>query len=182
MIDVSKWRETQKAVHATAKEKGWWDEPRPDGAIFALIHSELSECLEYLRNGNQPDDHCPELDGATVELADAAIRIMDYAEHRGFDLQEWMEGVIADGDMLAEEGSDYIPDDDGSALFMIHYAVSAAGDACVRGKHHSKDLLAVVSLAILDMANARGWDIWHAIEVKAAYNKTRPVKHGGKKF
>lgn len=96
-------------VHSTAIDKGWWNEPRNDGEIIALMHSELSEALEALRHGNPPDDKIPEFTGVETELADVIIRIMD-------------------------------------------------------------------------MVPARKWRIAEAIVAKMEYNKSRPVKHGGKKF
>lgn len=97
-------------VHENAREHGWWDEPRTDGEIVALIHSELSEALEEMRDGKPPiyiEDGKPK--GVGVELADAIIRILDYC---------------------------------------------AAADI----------------------------DIERAIYIKHQYNKTRPYKHGGKRF
>jgi hypothetical protein len=52
------------------------------------MHSELSEALEALRNGNQPDDHIPEFTGAEAELADVVIRIMDVAAAKGWRVAE----------------------------------------------------------------------------------------------
>ena len=75
-----------KYVHQNAVEHGWWEEPREDGTLIALIMSEAAEALEALRKGNWPDEHCPQFSGAEVELADVVIRIMDMAEARGWDV------------------------------------------------------------------------------------------------
>jgi NTP pyrophosphatase (non-canonical NTP hydrolase) len=106
---VTEFRNKAQAIHATARAKGWWDGERNDGELLALCHSELSECLEAIRHGNPPDDKIPAFNGAEAELADTVIRIMDFAQ-------------------------------------------------------------------------ARGWNLAEAIEAKIAFNQTRPVKHGGKKF
>ena len=93
-------------VHELARKKGWWDgvaTPRnPVGlpmsaaeilSKIALVHSELSEAVEIVRD---PDpslmfwrnfataDGKPE--GFGVELADAVIRIFDLAGALGIDI------------------------------------------------------------------------------------------------
>ena len=87
-------RELQKEIYKSAVEKGWWDNPdRVFGEVITLIHCELSEAFEEYRN-SQPfgdvriENGKPE--GIPVEMADAIIRILDWAESEGVD----MEAVI----------------------------------------------------------------------------------------
>lgn len=58
---------------------------------IALIHSELGEMTEGVRKPHA-DEHCPEFTSEEVELADAVIRILDYAG--AFDLR-LAEAVLA---------------------------------------------------------------------------------------
>ena len=82
---LTSWREVQKEIHQNAVDKGFWKEPRNEGEIIALIHSELSEGLEALRT-DAMDDKIPSYKGIVAELADAVIRIMDYAEGFEYDV------------------------------------------------------------------------------------------------
>lgn len=72
--------------HKIAIDKGWWDDDRSDGEIIALIHSELSEALEGLREGNPTSDKIPPSSSVEEELADVLIRIFDWAGKRQFDI------------------------------------------------------------------------------------------------
>jgi len=78
--------ELAEDIHAWACVKGFWDDDRGAGECIALMHSELSEALEAERHGNPPDEHCPEYDSVTIELADCIIRILDYAGAHDLDI------------------------------------------------------------------------------------------------
>jgi DNA polymerase-3 subunit epsilon len=75
-------------THETAKAKGFWDKPREDAVLIALMASELFEAFEAVRHGNPPDDKIPEFSGYEAELADCIIRIMDAAAARGLRVAE----------------------------------------------------------------------------------------------
>lgn len=70
----------------------WWHDietglpiKRNKGELLMLIVSEISEAMEGERK-NLMDDKLPHRKMAEVELADAMIRILDYAGAYGFDL------------------------------------------------------------------------------------------------
>jgi len=92
-------REWQKKIHENAVAHGWHDKPRSDGEIIALVHSELSEALEEIRNHRafteiyfEPDkEGIPKPEGAAVELVDAVIRILDALALKKVDAEEVLE-------------------------------------------------------------------------------------------
>lgn len=78
--------------HIHQRNHRWWHDPitgeqviRNRGELIALMHSELSKCLEGERK-QAMDDHLPHRRQAEVELADTIIRICDYAGAFGYDL------------------------------------------------------------------------------------------------
>lgn len=100
-----------EAAHTRARASGFWDPigysqamsetgvPDPDEPLcplgemaiaqkVALIHSEVSEALEALRDGHihMTRGECGKPEGFVVELADAIIRIADVAGAMKLDL------------------------------------------------------------------------------------------------
>jgi len=111
-------KQLQKLCHKIAVEKGFWGKiclcktpeiykgynnkyvpfclkckkrtikVRNNAEMIALMHSELSEALEELRK-----KHC-KMELVGEELADCVIRILDFCEGRGIDLQTLLEKKI----------------------------------------------------------------------------------------
>lgn len=85
-------KDIQVEAYALAKSKGWWNCQRSVIECLCLMHSEISEALEEIRNGRQPAELYYEAGGKPcgfgIELADTIIRICDLAEHCGLDLGE----------------------------------------------------------------------------------------------
>ncbi len=83
----------QYAAAAHKANAKWWQDiqtgeriERNKGELLCLIHSEISEAMEGERK-DLMDDKLPHRKMAEVELADALIRIFDYAGAFGYDLE-----------------------------------------------------------------------------------------------
>jgi NTP pyrophosphatase (non-canonical NTP hydrolase) len=72
--------ELVREAHGTALDKGWWVFERRPLEVHALIHSEIAEATEALRDGK--------IGLEAEELADAIIRIADYFGYRKWDLSQ----------------------------------------------------------------------------------------------
>lgn len=86
------------AVECHEENARWWHDlrtgerlDRNKGELLMLIVSEIAEAMEGERK-SLVDTHLPHRSMAEVELADALIRIFDYAGAFGYDL----DGTVAD--------------------------------------------------------------------------------------
>lgn len=107
VADVERFIESidliSKAIHWNATEKGFWEGDQDnDGLKIALIHSELSELLEGIREGNPESKKISGFSNAEEEGADILIRLCDLFKKRG-----WRLGEATIAKMLYNSGRPY---------------------------------------------------------------------------
>ena len=80
----------QQIAYSMSLDKGFAEEgkERNDAELIALMHSELSEALEALRDGNPESEKIPKFTSVEEELADVFIRILDYSGEHNLRLGE----------------------------------------------------------------------------------------------
>lgn len=161
-------------IHAYNRAAGWWDNPRPLTTFTALITSELCEAME-----EGPDKHLPEYPTYMVELADAAIRILDMAGGMDIDLSVPTDEYHSSWEVDITE--DIVP--------LIVYSGSTLFEYARKDKeaeYHKG--LAYLYQAIWTVADANDIPLATIIDKKVEYNKNRADhkrenrnKPGGKK-
>lgn len=154
----------------------WWEDidtgkpiNRNKWELLALVISEVSECLEGERKGIM-DDKLPRRRMAEVEMADAYIRLPDFAAGFGIPVFE-------------DELLDPIPSNKGEALFRLIHMVVRIGDSAT-------GVWINTSLSFIRAyCKEHDYDLMGAFEEKMNYNAHREDhKHearriaGGKQF
>lgn len=98
--------------HAASVRGGWWHDVKTQaplvrnrGELLMLIVSEVAEAMEGERK-DLMDDKLPHRKMAEVELADAFIRIADYAGGFGYDL----EGAVREKMAYNAQRADHKPE------------------------------------------------------------------------
>jgi hypothetical protein len=111
--------------------------------------------------------------GIPVELADTIIRVADFAAFRSLDLNVEYEKLPA-----GRSAQDFE-----EALAESNYWISLIWWAHKQRDEGGLAFKLVKSVdCILLMCEYKGIAIEKAIEIKTAFNRTRPVRHGGKKI
>lgn len=194
-------------AHSAAKAKGFWDQERNTGELLMLIVSECGEALEAHRKGRiaKNRDLLNSFNVAERMMANGLVTIvrgkprqpgsvtteetMDFKELFEFLLKDTFEDELADiviriadlcggyGLEINEEPFDdiwnerLIPE---QLFLLVGYLYNARmGD----GEIGSFNLGGAVSLCFF-IAETHGIDLWRHIELKLAYNETRPRLHG----
>lgn len=177
-----------KESYEIAKEKGWHDKLVSFAEYIANIHAELSEAWEEWRNNRGLDEiyyecnkseeercnidlECQCCDfskpsGIPIELADVVIRICDMfgeCEKKGFNFDEVIPAFIKSNPIEFTDFSQFIN--------QCHKVISK-GTLCS---------LKAIIIKIEEYCKHNYIDLEQAIELKMAYNKTRPYRHGNKR-
>lgn len=178
-MNTAELNELAQYVHK-CNEK-WWQDPvtkqrieRNKGELLMLVITELAEACEGERK-NLMDDKLPHRKMAEVEMADAAIRLLDFAAGFGYKL------VYVD--VLIDEK---MPDNKGKLLLDICNQIVLAGDTEYL-QHHIHISWAIG--AIQAYCIKFDYDLYGAIKEKLAYNSLRAdhthearLKAGGKQW
>lgn len=94
-------------------------------------------------------------------------------------------------DVAASKGFWDEPQDDGRQICLMHAELSEALEAFrfdnppsekIPEFSHAEEELADCIIRIFNFSQSKGFNVVGAMIAKNAYNKTRPHKHGGKKF
>lgn len=141
-----------KLSHEAAKSKGWWEEPKTPVETLALVITEITEAIEEIRNGHEPNE----------------------TYYSGKIKWNFNDGTKAGEMTIIEPGYGevkfYDPEQFGTESLMVNKPEgipSEIADAIIR---------------LCDFCGYYGIDIEHAIQEKMEYNKSRGHKHGGKKL
>lgn len=185
-------------AHRHAREKGFYDANLDDDEILSLVIEEIGEAIaadrrgmidntalykSYIEKGQtQKKAYTHSLKGTLAEeLADIAIRLLDFAGYKNIDLSCPEEDVdemkstqetcyrifllkqfttMRFAFKLSKELNRYIDNDDVSEMKECFY----------------------VHLMLLNsFAKSKGIDLLYHIEQKMEYNTSRPKKHGKKR-
>lgn len=182
-----------KEAHGISRDHGFWENPPSVERSVNLMHSEVSELLEDLRDGKPITlfEFLPLAEGQTLgkpvgpvsELADVVIRLLDFAGAHGLSLH----GTVDFATFAHNTDADgWISDMHSSLVAIVRehqsfpLSLSLAQVPAMRESWKARMAPKVFAAICVVFACAEAHEIplFHAIDVKMAFNKSRPRKHG----
>lgn len=175
------FNELSKQIYAQNKEVGWWDDPnRCVLQTIQLVNTELAEATEGDRK-NLMDDHLPHRKMLEVELADAAIRLLDLGGRYNL---AWLHYVGIGTTTISK-----VAKNTASLLLDVTFSVCAFAEDYATTGDLSDYYYSVCLNKLVSIAEKTGSDLEGAIMEKLAYNKSRldhkrenRSKEGGKAY
>lgn len=172
MID---YKELQSEIRAWAINKGWLDidaDPRPLNELLMLIVTEVAESVEAHRAGDPPctRDGMEHLSHMAEELADVTIRLVQMADEWGItvagSMTPYFEGVV------------------GMTPLQMHWGIVRCAinfEEAAEGSFKAMQSVEVEMMRLLGaveyVAHTLDVNLKEAVELKMAFNWTRPHKH-----
>lgn len=187
----------ERAAIVHKNNEKWWVDlntleriDRNKGEMLMLVLTELAEAAEGIRK-NLKDDHLPHRPMAEVELADAEIRLLDFAGGFGFVIDSNLVNSIYEEDIEDVFEKYEIPRNQLEGLLDVATPVIFLKEE-LKGNMvlgtSIEDLLTACIFCIRAFAYLHGYDIEGSYHEKLEYNKTRKDhsieerrKEGGKK-
>lgn len=190
-MTIQNFNELSKAIHLNNVEKGFWDSERNMGELFMLIVSEISEALEAHRKGRfanvglynealkneiVPNEAFLKFIKDTVgdEMADVAIRLMDYCYHIGLQFDD---NYIESSQMIGA-----VPKNFGDSLMRLSgsvYWVWMVASGYTRFTTEDQvNKVADAFAFLLSICEKFQIDLPLHIQLKMKYNATRERLHG----
>ena len=169
-----------QVAHADAKAKGWWDEPRNTGEILMLVVSECGEALEAHRSGKRAEleefQKHEMLHGVSVNKLNFEVLIKDTFEDELADIVIRIADLCGAKEIRLREIGPSYPEDAhaniGMALLHVSIFIGKFWE------HGGSQFLDNAIQVVFGIAHNNGIDLWRHVELKLAYNRTRPQKHG----
>ena len=192
-----KFNELRDKAYECAKAHGWHGHELSDEHLLMLVVTEIAEAVQADRKENYADVRSFDLgvsmddrlfedmfescikDTVEDELADVAIRLLDYAGYKEIDLHVIDKAFAEKNGHWALTGDIY--DSFKNNLPKCDFSEMTYSLVCLITSPDGPMIMQML-LSLEYFAETMDIDlIWH-IRQKMRYNETREYKHGGKKY
>ena len=178
-----------KEAYESAKERGFHTEKHKDGHWFMMVVCELAEAVEADRKGRWVENRkeyerlkriCDESihahlfeihikDTVEDELADAVIRLLDYAGMDGVDIGKRMNEVFDDEEFEDYKGYETLKKDDRVFTEKVYEIIQT---------FMFDSYIEFFMIDIFELARSYNVDLMWFVREKMEYNKQRAYLHG----